>query len=199
MPTPISPARPTRRLLAACCSLALWVNGGVAEEPPASPAPSIVQSASRLPQSIAEARARAELLHETIHGTLQVVHRDLFDEEQTFSIPSRSLEDVFEELARSHQVDLRWLIVNADALNVDHKPQNRFEVDAVAALKKGKPSHEEAGETQYRFVGAIELKSQCLKCHLKDRRSNDSRLAGLAITIPWRATANRPADTKAQP
>ncbi len=31
-------------------------------------------------QSIGEARGRATLLHETIHGSLQVMHRDFFVE-----------------------------------------------------------------------------------------------------------------------
>src|SRR5690606_4565367 len=51
------------------------------------------------PTSVAEARARARLLHESIHGTLQVVHRDFFDEDQSHTIPSASLEDMFVEMA----------------------------------------------------------------------------------------------------
>ena len=32
-----------------------------------------------LPTGVEEARGRAQLLHESIHGTLQLVHRDFFE------------------------------------------------------------------------------------------------------------------------
>ncbi len=41
------------------------------------------------PATIAEARGRAQLLHETIHGTLQIIHRDFFDDESGQTIPSQ--------------------------------------------------------------------------------------------------------------
>lgn len=133
----------------------------------------------------AEARGRAKLLHETIHGALQVMHRDFFDEE-TSVIPSNSLEDVFHELARGHQVELRWLTVNTDVLNTDHEPQDEFAQRAVEALRAGKSEFEATEEDVYRYAGAIRLSSQCLKCHVKRRISNRERVAGLLIKIPVR-------------
>jgi len=136
------------------------------------------------PTSVAEARARARMLHETLHGTLQVMHRDFFDEEDTHAIPSRSLEDVFAELARSQQVKLRWLAVNAEPLNIDHKPRNGFEQRAVKALSGGEKEYEAVADNAYWYVGSIKLASQCLKCHLPNRTSNKDRIAGLIITMP---------------
>ncbi|NQV25336.1 MAG: hypothetical protein HQ518_13320 [Rhodopirellula sp.] len=43
-------------------------------------------------QSVTEARGRARLLHETIHGVLQVMHRDFFREDEGLKIPSQSLD-----------------------------------------------------------------------------------------------------------
>lgn len=142
-------------------------------------------SAAQLPQTVEEARARARLLHETIHGTLQVVHRDFFEEESR-SIPSHSLEDVFSELERSHQVHVRWLAVNAKAMNVDNEPQTDFEKEAVKALSSGQERFEAVSPERYQFVGAIRLSSQCLKCHLPARSSNAARTAGLVVTMPLR-------------
>jgi hypothetical protein len=142
-----------------------------------------------VPASVDEARARARMLHETIHGALQVVHRDFFDEENVHTIPSRSLEDVFIELERCYGVSIRWIAVNAKALNVDHKPRDDFEKKAVRALSSGKDEFEsyEAGDSEdsgkYRHVGSIRLASQCLKCHLPTRSSNADRLAGLSIAM----------------
>jgi len=87
-----------------------------ADDQPAPPA-------AVVPATVQEARTRARMLHETIHGALQVMHRDFFDPTQRLSIPSRSLEDVFKELERLWQVNVHWLAVNAEPMNVDHKPR----------------------------------------------------------------------------
>ena len=136
------------------------------------------------PATVAEARSRARLLHEMIHGTLQVVHRDFFEEDGSSPIPSSSISDVFTEMARSYDVKMRWLIVQTDVMNVDHRPQDEFEVKAVKQLGKGKPQYELVEDGRYRYAGAIRLASQCLKCHVKERTNNDDRTAGLVISMP---------------
>lgn len=143
------------------------------------------------PHSVAEARARARLLHETLHGALQVMHRDFFDDEEPRRIPSKSLEDVFSELARSHNVKLQWLAVNAEALSIDHKPNTEFEKQAAKALSSGEKEYESVTENSYRYVGSIKLASQCLKCHLPNRTSTRDRAAGLVITMPLDLSESR--------
>ncbi|EMI56353.1 c-type heme family protein [Rhodopirellula sallentina] len=165
-------------LLCFACSFALYPLR--ADEPAKEPARETFPS----PTNATEARARARLLHETIHGTLQVVHRDFFDEDNSHDIPSASLEDVFAELATTYNVRLKWLIVETDVINVDHQPEDEFERAAVRALKSGKPSHEAIEESRYRFAGPIRLASQCLKCHVKHRTSTEDRTAGLSISMP---------------
>ncbi len=150
--------------------------------------PSLAQKPFRAPASAAEARGRAQMLHEMIHGTLQVVHRDFFDDEKTREIPSASLEDVFHEMARSFRVDIKWLNVKTDVLNADHLPEDDFENEAVDQLAAGKTFHEQISGDRYRFAGAIRLKSQCLKCHVKNRNSTRDRTAGLVISMPVRHT-----------
>ena len=136
------------------------------------------------PRSAGEARARAKLLHETIHGALQVMHRDFFDDEEAVAIPSGSLEDVFRVLAESHGVEIGWLNVETDVLNIEHEPKDRFEEQAAKALAAGRDEYEQAGADQYRYAGAIRLGSQCLKCHVKRRTSTEDRTAGLVIRMP---------------
>lgn len=143
------------------------------------------------PRSVLEARARARLLHETLHGALQVMHRDFFDEENLRVIPSKSLEDVFTELGRGHNVKVQWLSVSAEALNIDHKPSNEFEKQAAKALSTGEKEYESVTENSYRYVGSIKLASQCLKCHLPNRTSVKDRAAGLVITMPLNITESR--------
>lgn len=134
--------------------------------------------------TVGEARGRAQLLHEALHGALQVMHRDLFREDEKLPIPSRSLEDVFEELTSSFGVELRWLAVNTDAMNVDHNPRTDFEKAAAKAIASGQAAFEEHDAEVYRHAGLIRLSSQCLKCHVPNRKSTEDRAAGLIITVP---------------
>lgn len=131
-----------------------------------------------------EARARAKMLHELVRGSLQVMHRDFFDEDNAHAIPSASLEDVFHEMGESYDVKMKWLIVNTDVVNVDHQPETAFDKLAVKTLAAGKPFAEQIEAERYHFAGAIRLGSQCLKCHVKLRTSNEDRTAGLVITMP---------------
>jgi hypothetical protein len=140
------------------------------------------------PRSAIEARVRAQMLHEMVRGTLQVMHRDFFDEDETHMIPSASLEDVFHEMGKSYDVRMKWLIVNTDIVNVDHVAETEFEKDAVKALAKGEPFAEATTSDRYQFAGPIRLGSQCLKCHVKRRTSTEDRTAGLVITMPLTTT-----------
>lgn len=134
--------------------------------------------------TVEEARARARILHEAFHGALQVMHRDFFDEDDARVLPSGSLEDVFKELERSYNVQVRWLAVNAKAMNVDHEPNSDAEKKAVKALAGGKQEYELATDGEYLHVGTIRLASQCLKCHLPRRTSTEDRAAALSIKMP---------------
>lgn len=136
------------------------------------------------PRSVDEARGRARLLHETLHGALQVMHRDFFREDEGLKIPSRSLEDVFKEVASSYGVRLRWIAVDTKAMNIDNEAKSDFEKQAVAALKSGKKEYETGRPDEYRFAGRIRLSAGCLSCHASRRSSNADRAAGLVIVMP---------------
>ncbi len=138
-----------------------------------------------LPTSAEEARGRARILHETIHGALQVMHRDFFGDDEELNLPSQSLEDVFKELARSWSVEIRWLGINATK-DVDHKPQDDFEKRAAEAILKGATEYADIERGKYRHVGAIKIQNECLKCHVPNRTTLEDRVAGLAISIPLR-------------
>ncbi|MCB1204429.1 MAG: DUF3365 domain-containing protein [Verrucomicrobiae bacterium] len=168
-------------LLGGSVAMAMGTTGLVTGEEVEEP---VVASRSALPSTIEEARARARWMHELVHGALQVMHRDFFDENAAEkSLPSQSLDDVFAEMARSHSVEIRWLGGNANK-GKDHLPQDAFEEKAVAALISGKPEFEALERGRYRFVGPIRMQNQCLKCHVRDRKSLEDRVAGLAISFP---------------
>jgi hypothetical protein len=133
---------------------------------------------------VAEARVRAQLLHETLHGALQVMHRDFFKEEERSRIPSESLEDVFAELEKSWQVKVSWMAVNAKPMSIDHKPSDAFGKAAVKALENGRESHEAVEGDFFRYAGAVTLGNRCLKCHVPDRTSLEDRVAAILITLP---------------
>lgn len=131
-----------------------------------------------------EALARAELLHETIRGSLLVIHRDFFDDESPRVLPSQSLDDVFSEIEEQFQIEVRWLTGDGDEMNVDHRPETPFEIAAIEALADGETSFTQTSDGAVHFVGRIPLASQCLKCHVARRTSLEDRFSGLLIRVP---------------
>ncbi len=129
-------------------------------------------------------------MHELVRGTLQVMHRDFFDDENPHTIPSASLEDVFKEMDKSFDVQIKWMTVDTDLVNVDHRPQTEFEQQAAKQLAIGKPFIDASGAERYQFAGAIRLGSQCLKCHVKLRTDNRDRTAAVLISMPVHQSKN---------
>jgi hypothetical protein len=154
------------------------------------------RSPERLPQpfsgaadsaDVAEARIRCRLLHETIHGSLQVMHRDFFRDGRPTggNIPSKSLEDVFGELEKAWAVNVKWLAVDTEAMNPDHRPNTDFDQLAVKGIAEGLDRYEAADDKGvFHYAGRITLGNQCLKCHVPDRRSLEDRKAAIVISMP---------------
>jgi len=161
-----------------------------AEEPASKPEPLPSVSSPAAPRKLLptpdEARNQAELLHESLHATLQTVHHQYYREDEGLPIPAAALKNVFRSLERDRKLEIRWLAVNAQAMNVDHQAKTDFEKEAVKAIAAGKESVEETSNGLYRHVGSIALTSECLKCHAPMRKNNKARLAGLLIGIPVR-------------
>lgn len=134
--------------------------------------------------SVDGAREQARLLHDALHSTLLIVHQKYYREDEKLPIPSSVLDDVFEEMQQTRNIKFRWISVNAEAMNIDHEPKTEFEKQAAEALSSGKKEFEQVEKGVYRHVGTICLPSQCLKCHMPNRRSTATRFAGLIISLP---------------
>lgn len=142
------------------------------------------EPAVQLPATREEARGRAQLLHEMIHATLHLVHARYYRQDEGLQLPARALKDVFAEIESTQKVQVKWLVVNATAMNVDHNAQDEFARQAVETLSAGKSSLDTCEEGVYRFAGAITLSSDCLKCHVPNRKSVEDRTAGVLIAMP---------------
>lgn len=134
--------------------------------------------------TVKEARGQARLLHSALHTTLLAVHRQYYREDEKLPIPSSVLDQVFEEMQQTQNIKFRWISVNAEAMNIDHEPKTEFEKRAAEVLSSGKKEYEQVEKGIYRHVGVICLPSQCLKCHMPNRRSTATRFAGLIISLP---------------
>lgn len=159
---------------------------GPCEEPPrqqGKPAEAVTKTA-KTGRSLDDARREAAVLHTTLHSALQVVHHQYYREDEGLPLPAATLKDVFAEVEAAHGIKLRWLAVEGQAMNTDHKPRDAFETAATEALKSGKREFERAENGLLRRAGAITLGNHCLKCHVPDRKTTDDRTAGLIITIP---------------
>lgn len=160
------------RFAAAMAGVVLLSENALSGDPPA-PLP-----------SEAEARARARLLHATVHGALQVVHRDFFRREEKMAIPSTSLTDVFKDLEAEFGVRLSWVAGEETIQHEDHKPQDAFEEKAIKAIVGGQKEVGEVVNGRYRYLGSVKLGNVCLRCHVPSRKSLEDRFAGLSISIP---------------
>ncbi|AMV20751.1 DUF3365 domain-containing protein [Planctomyces sp. SH-PL14] len=162
----------------------------VPTEPPRQPPPREPAKSQPTPRrpTVEEARDRAVLLHDLANEMLRAIHQAYYREDEGLPIPALLLRDVFQELGTRRQVEFRWLAVDADAMNVDHKAKTDFEKSAVQALAMGELMREETAEGVYRQIGVVPLTSECLKCHLPNRRSTRTRHAALMITIPVTGT-----------
>ncbi len=137
------------------------------------------------PRTIAidEARDRARLLHEMVHATLHYVHHEYYREDEGLTIPAETLKRMFREVAERQKVELRWLAVQGEAMNVDHKPRDEFERKAAAAIDEGKEEFEQLDQGVYRRAAPVALTAECIKCHVPNRKSTEVRFAGLIVRI----------------
>lgn len=134
--------------------------------------------------TVEAARRQAEILHEAMHSMLQITHDRFYREDEGLPIPAFSMKEVFAEIKQKQGVSLRWLVVEGQAMNTDHKAKTDFEEEAVKALKSGRGFHEQNENGVYQRAAAITLSNHCLKCHVPDRRDTRDRTAGLVISIP---------------
>src|SRR5690606_5101074 len=111
-------------------------------------------------------------------------HHWYYREDEGLRIPASTLQEVFDIVEKEQHVQLRWLGVEGQVMNIDHTPQSEFEKAAAKALASGKPAYEQVEDGVYRRAGAIKLTNDCLKCHVPDRKTTKDRTAGLIISIP---------------
>lgn len=136
-------------------------------------------------RDVEEARRQAKLLHSAIHATLQIVHDKYYREDEGIPLPAGTLREVFAEIEKQQGVQLRWLAIDGEPMNVEHRPQNQFEKDAARALQRRKSDFEEVVENKLKWAGPITLSNHCQKCHVPNRKDTDDKTAGLIITIPF--------------
>jgi len=131
-----------------------------------------------------QAQREAALLHDAMHATLQLVHHRYYKENEGLIIPASTLDEIFDDLEKEHQVQLRWLVVEGQAMNQDNIAVSEFEKNAVKSLQSGEKQVETIEQGMYRRAGPITLSNVCLKCHIPDRKSTANRTAGLIVSIP---------------
>ncbi len=176
-----------RYLVLAAVVITFWSLSGVAAEEAATPVQPHEKGLADSPvkaSSVAEARRQAELLHNSLHAALQIMHHRYYIEDEGLLLPAAAMKEVFADVQRESNVALRWLVVEGQAMNTDHEAQTAFEQEAARAIRDGKPSHEMAADGLYRRAAPILLTAHCLKCHVPNRTTTKTHKAGLVITVP---------------
>ena len=139
--------------------------------------------AKRVPLPVA--RDRAALLHDVFADTLDVVHHHYFRREASV-LPARALDDVFARVGKKSGVKVRWIAVNAPAMNTDHEPTTAFEKKAAGELATGKAEYARVEGGYYLRAGPIPLGAGCVRCHTKfsSVAVRQPLLAGLVVAVP---------------
>ncbi len=88
--------------------------------------------------TVIEARGQARVVHATVHALLQSVHHRYYREDEGLPLPAAVFRDVFREIEKEQNVQLRWLAVEGAAMNTDHLPRDAFEKEAVKSLLSGR-------------------------------------------------------------
>lgn len=135
--------------------------------------------------TVAEARDRAQLMHNIYATTLDVMHERFFRRERSV-LPARAMQDIFSELEHQTGIKANWISVNTRAMSIDHEPSTEFEKKAAQAIGNGKGAFELVENGYYRRAGAIPLGAGCVGCHtnLFAQGNKTPRFAGLVISIP---------------
>ncbi|RYD37415.1 MAG: DUF3365 domain-containing protein [Verrucomicrobiaceae bacterium] len=139
--------------------------------------------AAKAPPALEEAQTRARLLHSSLGGTLEVMHRDFFRKNESRAIPSASLEDVFRKIEQEWGITLRWLASEATVMNADHTARDEFQKAALLKITRGEKEVMAVENGTLRFAGSIILRNECLKCHVRNRQSLEDRFAALEIRM----------------
>jgi hypothetical protein len=135
--------------------------------------------------TVAEARARAKLMHQIYASTLEVMHHHFFKRDRAV-LPARALEDVFAEIDTNTKIKAAWIAVNTKAMSINHEPKNDFEKQAAKAIAAGKGEFELVENGVYRRASAIPLGAHCVSCHTGffSKTPQTQRFAGLVISVP---------------
>ena len=163
----------------------LWIQRAHGDEK----SPAVGSERQTVLPTATEARARAQLIHAVIHGSLRIMHRDFLRKGDSKAIPSESLKDVFKAMEEEWQVTIRWLASDETVMNVDNKAKDDFQRKALVAVKGGEKEMTAEENGIFRFAGVIPLQNQCLKCHSPDRTSLEDRFSALEISMRVRPPA----------
>jgi len=135
--------------------------------------------------TVAEARERAQLMHNIYAATLDVMHHHFFRRERAV-LPARAMEDIFAQMDKQSNIKAGWISVNTKAMSINHEPKNEFEKKAAKAIADGKGEFELVENGFYHRATAIPLGAGCVNCHTGffSKIPNTQRFAGLVISVP---------------
>jgi len=134
------------------------------------------------PMPLAQARRTVDMLNDVYVNSVVLTHGAYVKDPGTpaAAVVARQL---FEVMKKRGWAETRWLSTTGRPFNPDARPRDKFERDAIVALRKGKARFErvEAGRLRVATLVPIVDKS-CLMCHTRDKVGDP--IGGLSYTIP---------------
>lgn len=158
-------------ILGLCGTGSMGLAVGAAEEKPAAP----------VKMSLAQARQTVNMLNDLYVNSVVLTHNTYVKDARTVAAAAVARQ-VFEAMEQKGWPKTRWLATTGRPFNPQSNPQDPFEKDAVAALKKGQARFERVENGKLRVVTLVPLVDKsCQTCHTKDKVGDP--IGGLAYTV----------------
>lgn len=128
-----------------------------------------------------QARRTVDILNDAYVTAVVLTHGTYVKDRSTpaAAVVARQL---FKAMSAKGWPETRWLATTGRPFNPDASPKDRFEKDAVAALKTGKARFERVEDGKLRVVTLVPLVDKsCQMCHTKDKVGDP--IGGLSYTV----------------
>jgi hypothetical protein len=132
--------------------------------------------------SLEQARQTVDMLNDLYVNAVVLTHSTYVKDRGT---PAAAVvaRQVFKAMADKGWPQTRWLNTTGRPFNPDSNPQDQFEKDAAAALKKGQARFERVENGQLRAATLIPLVDKsCQMCHTRDKVGDP--IGGLVYRVP---------------
>ena len=129
-----------------------------------------------------EARRSAAMLDDAYQEFLQTIHAWYPTKTGQPKVAASTVIELQKIMAEKGWPQSKFLAVNAIVMNPNHLPEDKFDKDAIAAIKSGKDRYEKVVDGRLRIATVVPTGGGCFSCHWTDSKVGSR--AALSFSIP---------------